>query len=158
MGTLAQIRDLCVTAIQNDITAKVYAYNGFTCAKTHIPVNQIEDPDLQAGKSYCLGRLLDDGEILTRGTSRLCAREVSILTSFQVSNVLVADLDRLDQLNDTAEGLRNTIRKMTLPEGTRILRIECLRNEDGTPYHYYMAREGNTFETYFTAYFQQTLS
>lgn len=170
---LVTIRDAVRTVIEAERVSgsTSFPYTNFTTEVSHIPRNDYEN--LKDGKLFVIGNLNDDGEVQSRGPSSLCLRDILIQVAFQRSNiVLPAGNATLDLMIELEEKIRDIVRKMnsgaTLATanttlgftqgGYRCRRIEALKDNDGVPYHYYMAREANCFESYFTAIFQATLS
>jgi len=157
-GTLKTIGDLIVSSIETVRAANGYKYNGFATARTHLPTVKANGQATKDGLCWIAGHVLDDSNIRSRGLSRLCDRQILIEIALQRSVMLPSDIAGLDDMCETDEQIRNTVRKMTtLPDNFCIIKIECLKTEEGTPYHYYMLREANVYESYFCAYFQTTL-
>lgn len=161
---LVLLREQVLKAIKADQQSGKYAYNGFSAASTHIPLAKLTDDATQAGLVWIIGTLVDDSDRKNRGNGQppMVRRDVVIQVGYQQSNVMADDIPTLDVLCAVVEQLRDTLKNFDYTNtfgaqetgGTPVwIRNDCLRDQDGTPYHYYMLREGNVFESYFNAYF-----
>ena len=175
---LVTIRDMVAAKIEADrVLGNVYPYNDFKVfsklltpeKSVHIPLVKADTPELAAGVVHVIGNLNDDGEIETRGQSAVSKRDIMIQVGLQRAGIIPTNNDALDLMIEVEEKLRDTVRKLngsaeieaantSLGTKIRIRRIEAMKDNEGVPYHYFMAREVNVFESYFTAIFQTVLS
>lgn len=155
-------RDTVFNVLQALQQSSSFVYNSFTLKKDYIPFQKIEATATQAGFLYVIGGAVDDSDRKTRpgvpgGT--FITRQVAVQVAFQRSNVLPDDIPTLDAMVLLREQLLDAVKDgdYSCPQNPAFAmlwqRSETLRDENGVPFHYYMLREANVFETYFTAYF-----
>lgn len=139
-------------------------YNQFDIEETYIPLMKIESPEARKGKVWIIGAGIDDKDRRTRydpsgAVKPLVTREIMIHVSYQQTNILVDDMDTLNTLCLVLEQIRDAVKNYdyldpaTPSFNLAWIRNESLKDENGFPVHFYMLREGNIFESYFTAYF-----
>lgn len=141
-------------------SADSFVVTNIQYAASHIPFAKLEDPQTQAGLCWVIASILDDKDRKTRVGVQggpLVMREFGIQVAYQQANVLPTDVDTLDALCLLVEQFRDAVKNYDYSISPDFVpfwtRNETLRDENGVPYHYYMLREGNIFESYFTAYF-----
>lgn len=163
---LIQLRDTIAALIEAERVSgtTTFPYTAFTVETSHGPRSKVTDAATQAGKCFVVGRNhKDDTDRRSRGPSATCTRVVLVDIGFQRSNLLISNKAELDKMVDLMEKIRDVVRKgayETLLPSFLPFWIEntSFKDDDGLPFYYYMAREANVFETYFSANFQITLS
>ena len=158
-SNLIQVREMVRAAILAAQPSMVKT--DFTIDSSWIPFSAITDPVTQAGRCWVIGSCVDDKDRRTRPDPTkqmkpLVQREIQIQVGYQQSAVLADDIAKMDTLYLLQEQIRDAVKNeyYDIPDLCPLwVRNETLRDENGLPIYYYMAREANVFEAYFTAFF-----
>ena len=148
------------TALASEITTQkglaAYINNSFTVEETWLPREKLEDlvSDHPNGKLYLVCQAPDEGPSRSRGSSRLCQREMGIMLGYQRAIVEAHNVSEMDEYVQLVDQLYETCR--TLSE-YQWIRNEAMKTENDVPYHYTTLQTHNVFEAYFTAYYLATI-
>ena len=158
-AAIVTVRDEVFDRIEARKVAATFVINDFDTEKTWYPRERLEDltTDHPSGKVYVIGMAADDGENKSR--TNLSLRESPVMVGYQRAGVDPEDTALLDKLLELEEQLREVCRKDIFPDADNFswLRIESLKDENGTPYAYMGLREANLFEAYFTTFYNLVL-
>ena len=160
-SNLIQMREAVLAAIVAFQASPGFVYNAFVAASTHVPYSRIEEQPTQTGKLWVIGDWGDDTDRKTRhdpsgNVKPLVSRELAVVVAYQQSNVMPDDKTTIDNLCCLIEQLRDAVKNFNYQTPDLMplwVRNEVLKDENNVPFHYYMVREANVFESYFTAHF-----
>ena len=155
------VRDIVLAAILAGPQDDTYAVPTLTADKSHLPLAKITDPITKAGRVWVIASGNSQRDRKTRpgvAGGVLVTQEVIVQVAFQQSNISPDDIESIDNCCLQIEQLQDVVKDYdyynAAPQlGLLWTRNESLRDENGLPFHYYMIREGNIFESYFYAYF-----
>lgn len=157
---LINVRDMVADALKASYDS--YVVPGITINTTHIPFAKLEDPTTKTGMLWIIASILDDKDRKTRvgvPGGPFIIREFGIQVGYQQSNILPTEVESLDLLHLLVEQFRDAVKNWNYQYASQPdfvpfwIRNDCMRDDNGVPFVYYMVREGNVFESYFTAYF-----
>lgn len=165
-AVLAAVKDAQANGVWDEFAgAKVpLAVPGVTSKASYIPLSKITDPVTQAGRIWVIGTGVDDGDRQTRrdptgNLKPLVSRTFMVQVAYQQGNILADDIDQLDKICLLLEQLRDVVKNWDYVDPNLAgfqplwVRNESLKDENGFPLYFYMLREGNVAEAYFTAHF-----
>lgn len=163
---LAAIKAAQQNGVWNDLAQAIIplTLRNFVAASSYIPLSKLTDQVTKEGRIWVIGTSVDDLDRMTRrdptGTVRpLVTRELKVQVGYQQSNVLADNITQLDAICSLLEQLRDAVKNFdyvqsATPEFQPLwCRNETLKDENGVPFYFYMLREGNVVESYFTACF-----
>lgn len=163
MGLLTYIRDEVYLRIGvKQGASSFYFANDFVLEKTWRPWETLEnlfDADkYPSGKVYVIGGR--PGDLVTTSRANATApRDYPVHVGFQHKIVNIADQAEVDNYVNFVEELEETLRLEIDNNELQFAfsRIEPIRDPNGVPLSFVLARESNLFEAYFTAFFVRPL-
>lgn len=149
MSMLETIRDAVYTAIAAKKLAELYVYNTFDLERSWYPYQSLKTLTAGTGKVWVIGLAYDD-DIISRagGAVRELPVQIAIQRAMSANDqITIGTMVTLD------EQIRDTCRQLSLSTYSWN-RTESLKDPNKTPFAYAGLREGNYFESYFTAYYK----
>lgn len=131
-----------------------FVVNDFKLDMTHAPVIGIEDLH-PAGQVWIIALAADDRSPARDPSKFVRDFPVQIALQKRLDDGQPGDPDKtIDLYEDLEDELRDACRNAVRNHSElAFVRIEPLKDENGTPFNYVGLREANTFEAFFTAFY-----
>lgn len=156
---LISMRDAVHARLLLDQLATLFVFNDFDVEKTFVPYEKVAAmaADHPSGKIYVISSQFGDYINASRA-NRAIVQELPVQLGYQRADVDYDDETTVEQLVELVEQLQDMCRLRVDLDGYSFARMEMLKDENDVPFSFIMMREARTFEAYFTAVYNTTLS
>ena len=144
----------------SDETTGFTNYNDFTLLESWLPYQDLPKlvQDHPQGLVYVITGTPGDVLNNSRANNGI-VQQHAVMVGYQAAITRRDDVDEIDMRSEFVEELTTVLRKEVDPDLFSFSRLEYLKDEDtGIPFNFYGARDGSTFESYLTAYYNYVLT
>ena len=156
MSVITDIRDELYTLIATKKANTEFTYgNSFTLERTWRPYQLLEklSTDHPTGKVYIIGGTPIG--YANQSRTNMVLGEYSVMVGFQRYITDIDSLSEVDGYCAFVQELEDACRTEVDADQYAFTRLEFLRDPDGEPFSFILMREAQTFEAYFTVYYNR---